>query len=52
MAKVAITKGIEVPIEDGFKIEKECYAQLINTEDRLEGLSAFTTKRVPIYRGI
>lgn len=51
MAKVAITKGIEVPIEDGFEIEKKCYAELIDTEDRLEGLTAFTTKRVPIYRG-
>lgn len=52
MAKIAITKGIEVPIEDGFEIEKTCYAQVLNTKDRVEGLAAFSAKRVPIYRGI
>lgn len=52
MAKVAITKGIDEPIENGFQIEKQCYAQLLNTEDRLEGLAAFASKRVPVYRGV
>ncbi|KAI4502691.1 hypothetical protein M0802_002603 [Mischocyttarus mexicanus] len=51
MAKEAISKGMEVSIKDGLDIEKECYNKVINTEDRLEGLSAFTAKRVPIYRG-
>lgn len=52
MAKIAITKGVEVPIENGFEIEKQCYAELLNTEDRVEGLAAFATKRVPVYRGV
>ncbi|XP_014203870.1 enoyl-CoA hydratase domain-containing protein 2, mitochondrial-like [Copidosoma floridanum] len=51
MAKVAISKGMEVPLEDGYGIEKQCYAQLLNTEDRIEGLQAFHSKRPPIYRG-
>ena len=52
MAKVAITKGVEVPIENGFEIEKQCYSQLLSTQDRVEGLAAFATKRVPVYRGV
>lgn len=51
LAKKAISKGMEVCITDGLEIEKQCYNEVINTEDRLEGLSAFTSKRVPIYRG-
>lgn len=43
---------MEMSIEDGLEIEKQCYNKVINTEDRLEGLSAFIAKRVPIYKGI
>ncbi|KAH0548363.1 methylglutaconyl-CoA hydratase, mitochondrial [Cotesia glomerata] len=52
LAKVAISQGIEVPIEDGFKIEKKYYSELLKTQDRIEGLAAFSAKRVPIYRGM
>ncbi|KAJ8681859.1 hypothetical protein QAD02_017651 [Eretmocerus hayati] len=52
LAKEAIAKGIEAPIGDGYEIEKQCYAQLLNTEDRIEGLAAFAAKRVPVYRGL
>ncbi|XP_014601419.1 PREDICTED: methylglutaconyl-CoA hydratase, mitochondrial isoform X2 [Polistes canadensis] len=51
LAKEAISKGMEVSIKDGLEIEKACYNKVIDTEDRLEGLSAFTAKRVPIYKG-
>ncbi|XP_043680124.1 methylglutaconyl-CoA hydratase, mitochondrial [Vespula pensylvanica] len=51
LAKEAISKGMEMSIEDGLEIEKQCYNKVIDTEDRLEGLSAFTAKRVPIYKG-
>ena len=50
-AKTAITEGIEVPIEEGLAIEKKCYADVIHTQDRIEGLSAFAAKRAPVYRG-
>ncbi|KAL2719326.1 hypothetical protein V1478_010788 [Vespula squamosa] len=52
LAKEAISKGMEMSIEDGLEIEKQCYNKVIDTEDRLEGLSAFTAKRVPIYKGM
>jgi methylglutaconyl-CoA hydratase len=51
MAKQAINKGIEVDLNTGLAIEQACYAQLIPTKDRLEGLKAFNEKRKPHYKG-
>ena len=51
MAKVAINSGLEVDINSGFVIEGACYAQIIPTKDRLEGLKAFQERRTPKYRG-
>lgn len=51
LAKVAISKGAEMSLEDGLKIERQCYNQLVDTKDRIEGLAAFLAKRVPIYKG-
>lgn len=52
MAKRAINKGIEVDLGTGLAIEEACYAQLIPTKDRLEGLQAFKEKRKPVFRGV
>ena len=35
----------------GLEIEQAYYAQIIPTEDRLEGLRAFKEKRKPVYKG-
>ncbi|XP_063701748.1 methylglutaconyl-CoA hydratase, mitochondrial [Culicoides brevitarsis] len=51
MAKKAIDKGLQVDLSTGFAIEEACYAQLIPTKDRLEGLKAFAEKRKPNYKG-
>jgi len=51
MAKQSINKGIEVDLNTGLAIEQACYAQLIPTKDRLEGLKAFNEKRKPHYKG-
>jgi len=51
MAKVAINRGLEVDIGSALAIEEGCYAQVIPTKDRLEGLQAFKEKRKPIYKG-
>ncbi|XP_050302216.1 methylglutaconyl-CoA hydratase, mitochondrial [Anthonomus grandis grandis] len=51
MAKMAINRGIEVDLETGLTIEEACYAQIIPTKDRIEGLSAFKEKRKPKYQG-
>uniref|UniRef100_D3TMQ1 Enoyl-CoA hydratase n=1 Tax=Glossina morsitans morsitans TaxID=37546 RepID=D3TMQ1_GLOMM len=51
MAKLAVDKGIQVDLTTGYSIEEVCYAQVIPTKDRLEGLEAFAEKRKPIYKG-
>lgn len=51
MAKKAIDKGVQVDLGTGYAIEEACYAQVIPTQDRLEGLKAFAQKRKPQYKG-
>lgn len=48
---MAINQGINRNLQEGLEIEKQCYARLIPTSDRLEGLQAFKEGREPIYRG-
>ncbi|KAH8555211.1 ClpP/crotonase-like domain-containing protein [Umbelopsis sp. PMI_123] len=51
MAKQAIDKGLQTDIDTGLEIEQAYYAQVIPTEDRMEGLMAFREKRTPVYKG-
>ena len=51
VAKTAVNRGLEVDREAGLAIERACYAEVIPTKDRLEGLAAFREKRKPVYRG-
>ncbi|XP_078485278.1 methylglutaconyl-CoA hydratase, mitochondrial-like [Ciona intestinalis] len=51
MAKQAINRGSEVDLSSGLAFEQACYAQVIPTKDRLEGLTAFKEKRKPNYKG-
>lgn len=51
MAKLAISKGMEVDKTTGFAIEEAAYAQVIPTKDRLEALAAFREKREPHFKG-
>jgi len=51
-AKKAIQLGFQTDLKTGLKIEQECYAKTIPTEDRLEGIRAFKEKRKPQYKGI
>ena len=50
-AKEAIDRGLDLDREGGLGVEEACYAKVIPTEDRLEGLAAFREKRRPMYRG-
>lgn len=50
-AKEAIDRGLDQDRDGGLRIEEACYAKVIPTEDRLEGLAAFKEKRRPMYRG-
>jgi len=51
LAKIAIDRGAQVDINNGLTIEQQCYAQVLTTKDRLEGLKAFAEKRTPVYKG-
>lgn len=51
MAKAAVNLGIETDLQTGLKIEEACYAQVLPTKDRLEGLMAFKEKRSPKFQG-
>lgn len=51
MAKYAIDKGIETDLSTGLAIESNAYRVTIPTEDRIEGLAAFSEKRKPVYKG-
>jgi len=51
MAKAAVNRGLEVDLGSALAIEEGCYAQVIPTKDRLEGLMAFKEKRKPVYKG-
>jgi len=52
-SKAAIQRGGEMACtnDDALEIERECYAEVVPTEDRLEGLRAFQEGRPPIYKG-
>lgn len=51
LAKQAVNRGLELDRDSGLAFEQACYAQVIPTKDRLEGLAAFREKRKPLYRG-
>jgi len=51
LAKIAIDAGSQVELASALAIEQQCYAQVVPTKDRLEGLKAFAEKREPIYLG-
>ncbi|KAI9227300.1 MAG: ClpP/crotonase-like domain-containing protein [Piptocephalis tieghemiana] len=51
MAKLALDKASHLDIDTALEFEQACYAQVIPTKDRLEGLRAFKEKRTPQYRG-
>uniref|UniRef100_A0A8D0CVE5 3-hydroxyisobutyryl-CoA hydrolase n=1 Tax=Sander lucioperca TaxID=283035 RepID=A0A8D0CVE5_SANLU len=51
LAKEAINRGIEVDMSSAMAIERMCYARVIPTRDRQEGMAAFIEKRPPRYTG-
>lgn len=50
-AKQAIDLGLKTDIATGIELEHICYKETIHTDDRREGLQAFSEKRKPVYEG-
>jgi enoyl-CoA hydratase/carnithine racemase len=50
-AKSAVDGGSEMTMEAGLEHEAACYRRILDTEDRLEALAAFSEKRKPEFKG-
>lgn len=51
LAKIAVSRGAETDQDTGMLIERLAQAVLFDSEDKLEGTSAFLEKREPDFRG-
>ena len=49
--KEAVIRSSGVPLEEGYAIERDCSAAVMQTEDAREGPRAFMEKREPVFRG-
>jgi len=50
LAKEALNYGSIMDVEKALKFEIECFANCFDTEDHVEGISAFIEKRKPSFR--
>jgi enoyl-CoA hydratase len=49
--KRAVQSGSEMSLEQGLALERELQAELFDSADAKEGLTAYTQKRKPVFRG-
>ena len=50
-AKETMIRGCSMSLEDGLRLENALEAYLLQTEDFVEGTTAFAEKRKPNYKG-
>ncbi len=51
LAKEAVLKAFDTPLDEGLQFERRNFYLLFSTEDMKEGMKAFTEKRPPNFKG-
>jgi enoyl-CoA hydratase len=51
LAKMAVNKAFEMGLSQGLDFEREVFYLLFASEDKTEGMKAFSEKRKPEFRG-
>jgi len=51
VAKTLINKGADISLDSALALEREGFGVVASTEDLKEGVSAFTEKRKPVFKG-
>jgi enoyl-CoA hydratase len=49
--KEAVNKGMDLTLEQGFRLEADLYFLIQTTGDRMEGIKSFLEKRKPLFKG-
>jgi len=51
LGKEAVARALDLPLEEGIRLEQDLYVLLQTTADRREGIAAFRAGRQPRFRG-
>jgi len=51
LGKEAVVRALDLPLEEGIRLEQDLYVLLQTTADRREGVAAFKARRQPRFRG-
>jgi enoyl-CoA hydratase/carnithine racemase len=51
LIKLAVTRGMELPLDGGLAYEREALFRAFESGDAAEGVSAFLEKRPPVFKG-
>lgn len=46
----AVMDGVKMPLEDGLRLESNCFGRVAESEDKEEGIAAFLEKRKPQFQ--